>query len=1224
MVHLSRDHSMNIDTFISRWETSGAAERANYALFLTELCDLLDIPRPEPTQPDDRNNAYVFEKSVVFNDGGEESVGRVDLYKRGCFVLEAKQGSDPAVSGTASEAATYLGFPKPRLKKGTAVRQSAAWDGAMTAARGQAELYARALPASEGWPPFLIVVDVGYSFELFADFTRIGKTYLPFPDASSFRIPLRDLTKDEIRARLRAVWTDPLSLDPSRRSARVTRELAARLAKLAASLERNGHGPEATATFLLRCLFTMFAEDVDLIERGTFTALLESMRGQAAIFPDMVSSLWKSMNEGGFSPIIRKKLLRFNGGLFARPDALPVTEPELELLIEAAKADWKDVEPAIFGTLLERALDPRERHALGAHYTPRAYVERLVLPTVVEPIRDEWRNVHAAAVSLATKGDLKGAIAEVRAFHRRLCSVKVLDPACGSGNFLYVTLEHLKRLEGEVFDALAGFGERQGLLELEGAIVDPHQFIGIEVNPRAAAIAEMVLWIGYLQWHFRTHGRTMPPEPVLRKFDNIACRDAVLEWDDVTPRLDADGKPLSRWDGISMKTHPATGRPVPDEAARVPVFDYTNPRPASWPEADFVVGNPPFIGTARMRDALGDGYAEALRRAHRDVPDSADFVMFWWNHAAGLARAGKLRRFGFIATNSLRQTFNRRVIQAHLDAAPPLCISFAIPDHPWVDAAEGAAVRISMTIGRRCECKQGCLGKLLLVCNERETSEDSIDVSFNETTGRIHADLTTGANVTDTVMLVANSKLCAMGVKLHGEGFIVTPEEADNLGFKHNPDLFQFIRKFRNGRDLTDKSRNLFVIDLFGLTSDEVRQRFPGVYQHVLENVKSERDTKAQGGTKDSQEYAKKWWLFGKTRSELRTAIAGLKRYIATVRTAKHRVFQFLPEEIVSESKIVVVASDDALLLGVLSSHIHTTWALTAGGRLGVGNDPTYNHSDCFNKFPFPDATNEQQEKIRSIAEQLDTHRKRQLEVHPDLTLTGMYNVLSKIRNGCTLSPKEKTINEHGLISVLKELHDELDAAVFAAYGWPATLSGEELLTRLTALNAARAAEEAAGTIRWLRPAYQNPGGTAGSPPSQQAETSEVPDEAEEPGQVASPDADADVETVSTAAPSGRGRPRASRGEAPRSADQATGMSESTEAASGKAKRPAAQPWPKLLSDRVQAIRAALAAEKRGLDLPALATRFKGARADQLAEILTTLVSLGLVRLTPAGRYRPR
>ena len=237
-------------------------------------------------------------------------------------------------------------------------------------------------------------------------------------------------------------------------------------------------------------------------------------------------------------------------------------------------------------------------------------------------------------------------------------------PTLRSGNFLYVTLEHLKRLEGEVLEVLRNLGQAQATLELEGEIVRPEQFYGIEVNPWAAAVAELVLWIGYLQWHLRTRGDAAGlPEPILRNLHNIECRDAVLAWDAVEPLLDAEGRPVTRWDGRTTKLHPVTGEPVPDETARVPAWRYVNPRPAAWPEADFIAGNPPFIGTARIREALGDGYVEAIRRVYPHVPDSADYVMFWWDVAAELVRTGRAWRFGLITTNSLRQTFNRRVLE---------------------------------------------------------------------------------------------------------------------------------------------------------------------------------------------------------------------------------------------------------------------------------------------------------------------------------------------------------------------------------------------------------------------------------------------------------------------------------------------------------------------------------------------------------------------------------
>ena len=455
--------------FIARWKDSGAAEQANSQSFLGELCELLGVPRPEPTRQDDAANVYVFEKRVDLPNGdGTSNLGRIDLYKRGCFVLESKQGSERKAA--EQESALSDAVRKGRQKSGTAPRGTRAWDQAMTRARNQAKGYAEAVP--DEWPPFLVVCDVGHCFDLYADFARTGKNYVPFPDPRSYRVGIDALADPAVRERLRLVWTDPLALDAGRRSAKATRDLAAKLAELAKRLERRprpspgvagaganadapggdpvsdlhdlghsapvtppsnaalAHTPDEVAQFLMRCLFTVFAEDVDLLPKGSFHDLLVGLRETPEEFAPMAESLWATMDTGGYYPVFRRKLLRFNGGLFADRTALPLDRDGLELLIEASAADWANVEPAIFGTLLERALDPRERHKLGAHYTPRAYVERLVVPTVIEPLRAEWDDVYAAAVKLDADGDPKAADGLIRDFHHRLCEVRVLDPAC--------------------------------------------------------------------------------------------------------------------------------------------------------------------------------------------------------------------------------------------------------------------------------------------------------------------------------------------------------------------------------------------------------------------------------------------------------------------------------------------------------------------------------------------------------------------------------------------------------------------------------------------------------------------------------------------------------------------------------------------------------------------------------------------------------------------------
>src|SRR3984893_1809578 len=429
------------DTFIRRWTArEGGAERANYALFLVELCDLIGVQRPDPAGPETERNEYVFERSVRFrHEDGTTSPGRIDLYKKGSFVLEAKQSKKREKGGEVYEQLAFALesgrgggtalLERPRAKAKHDTRASAStWDALMRSARRQAENYARALPE---WPPFLIVVDVGHVIELYADFSRQGKNYAQFPDRNAFRVGMENLRDPDVRERLRCVWDDPFSLDPAKRAAEVTQEIAALLARMTHTMERR------------------------------------------------------------------------------------------------ARRGWQAVEPAIFGTLLEQALSDRERSKLGAHYTPRAYVERLVVPTIIEPLREDWDIVQSEAIGKLLEGDEKGAREVVRKFHDTLCDTRVLDPACGTGNFLYVSMELMKRLEGEVLDFLKEVGETTEPLRT----VDPHQFLGIELNPRAVPITELVLWIGYIQWWFRTRERQVVVEPILKDFGTVKVGDAVLAYD---------------------------------------------------------------------------------------------------------------------------------------------------------------------------------------------------------------------------------------------------------------------------------------------------------------------------------------------------------------------------------------------------------------------------------------------------------------------------------------------------------------------------------------------------------------------------------------------------------------------------------------------------------------------------------------------------------------------
>lgn len=1140
---------MNIDDFITRWMASGGSERANFQQFAIELTQLLDVPAPKPATADAQNDDYRFERPVTFIHTGTQSRGFIDLYRRGSFVMEAKQGTGAVPD--ESQLDLLSGVPVAQ-RQGHGLRGSRRWDDTMLRARNQADGYARAVAREDGWPPFLLIVDVGHVIEVYADFSGQGQGYTQFPDGNRYRIALDDLRDEKTRTRLQAIWNDPHSLDPSRVSAQVTRQVAAHLAELGRSFEAQGHASEAVARFLMRALFTMFAEDVRLIPEGAFTKLLKDRQGHPEHAAPMLENLWATMNTGGFSPALSCDLKRFNGGLFREASALPLSAMQLGLLIQAASHNWREVEPAIFGTLLERALDTRQRHKLGAHYTPRAYVERLVNPAVIEPLRAEWRDVQAAAVTLAGQDKLTDARQTVRDFHQRLCEIRVLDPACGSGNFLYVALELMKRLEGEVIALLRELGEDQGALALAGHTVDPHQFLGIEVNPWAAAVAELVLWIGYLQWHFRTHGEASPSEPVLRDFRNIENRDAVLACDGTRPRLDGEGRPVTRWDGVSTVRHMVTGEQVPDPAARVTVLDYLKPRPAKWPQAEFIIGNPPFIGNKRMREALGDGYAEALRAAYPKIPESADFVMFWWEKAALAVRADKARRFGFITTNSLRQTFNRQVLEPHLaDPKKPLSLTFAIPDHPWVDAGEGAAVRIAMTVA----AAGSAPGRLFTVTEERrgEREAEGRPVTLSGQMGKIHGNLRIGANVASARALRANDMLAHQGIILVGEGFRLTENEAQKILIE-KPEYRQFLPRYLNGQQFVAGQIVWRVIDFFGLEKNEALQKAPELFQILIDRVLPERSQ-----NRDKQ-FKEKWWLFGRQRPELRDGLSQLPRYIATCRTAKHRVFGFLDGRILPDAKLIAIATDDAWLLATLSSKVHTTWSLATGAFLE--DRPNYNHADCFDPFPFPDATEVQKTRLRALGEELDAHRKAQQAAHPKLTLTAIYNVLEKLRAGERIEGRDRETYDAGLVGILRDIHDRIDAAVAEAYGWPADLDDEAILTRLVDLNRARAAEEAAGLVRWLRPDYQNPEGRIAVAKGQQVELAV--------------------------------------GAAPDAADKAL--------------------WPKALPEQIAAVRAVLS--DMGEATPEqIARQFKRGRAASVKPLLESLTALGQARLIEGGRF---
>jgi len=1090
-----------LEKLIADVTSSGGSEMSNHQLFIERLTGALGLPQPEFAREETRFNDYVFERNVTFRHPiGTSSTGRIDCYKKGCFILEAKQ-SAKRQQAVESEQLALAGLETAQ-KLGHAKRGTKSWDKVMIAARRQAEDYARALPADHGYPPFLLIVDVGHVIEIYADFSGLGKNYDHFPDRHSYRLSMEDLREPDVQSRLAAIWTDPQSLNPTRKSAEVTRDIAERLAKIAKRLEKK-YAPVEIAGFLMRCLFTMFAEDVGsdneserLIPNRGFEKLLHQMIDTPEHFAPALESLWRVMDTGGYAPHLNASIKRFNGSLFKNSKALKLDQDDIIELHNAAKRGWGEVEPAIFGTLLESALDPAERSQLGAHYTPRPYVERLVIPTIMEPLRADWEEVKARVEDLRRPGEYGKALQAVRDFHHKLCTVRVLDPACGTGNFLYVSLELMKRLEGEVLDALDSLGENESKLLLDGETVSPRQFFGLELNPRAVPIADLVLWIGFLKWQLKTVDTNDIPEPILNAYGTVRHQDALLAYDAKELAKDKQGNLITIWDGVTKKLHPITGEEVPDENARRETYAYVEPRRADWPSAEFIVGNPPFIGGKDMRAELGDGYVEACWKVRADVPGGADFVMHFWDEAARRltakpvkAPANPARRFGFITTNSITQTFSRRVVEKWMNAKEPLSLVYAVPDHPWMKSTDKAAVRIAMTVAEAGNHE----GVLAEVVSETELNSDTPKVELERREGKLTSRLTIGADLSKVQPLLANEGLSSRGVSLHGAGFIVTPREAAGLGLGSVAGLEEHILHYRHGRDLAQRPRGVMVIDLYGLTSDQVRDRFPAVYQRVVDRVKPERDLNNRATYRDN------WWLFGEPRADLRPALDGLRRYVATIETAKHRFFQFLNASVRPDNKLIAIGTDSSAKLSILSSRVHVHWAISLGGWLGAGNDPVYVKTRTFDPFPF---SLEIDSRLAELGDQLDAFRKERQTAHDFLTMTGLYNALERVREldagiGSPLSAAERDVYEAGQIAILKELHDEIDRETFAAYGWSdlgerlvgkpggttpsqhksedQEAAEEELLVRLVALNQQRATEEKMGVVHWLRPEFQRP-----------------------------------------------------------------------------------------------------------------------------------------------------
>jgi type II restriction/modification system DNA methylase subunit YeeA len=674
----------------------------------------------------------------------------------------------------------------------------------------------------------------------------------------------------------------------------------------------------------------------------------------------------------------------FNGGLFADDSVFDLTSPDMGTLRAAAALDWSSVEPAIFGTLFERSLDPSKRSQLGAHYTSKQDILLIIEPVVMAPLEHRWHEVKAEAQELAAKAQTAkgGAYNKLRAqmqdklyaWLKELSAVRILDPACGSGNFLYLALRRMLDLWREVYR----FSAEHGLPTLLPHQVHPSQLYGLETNVYAHELASVVVWIGYLQW-LNDNGIGWPTEPILRKLDNIQQRDAIL-------------------------THDADGKPIEPE----------------WPEAEFIIGNPPFLGGKRLRTELRDGYVDELFRVYAGrVPQEADLVTYWFEKARALVEVSATKRVGLLATQSIRAGANLKVLQR---VAASGGIFMAWSDKAWI--LDGAAVRVSI-VGF-------------------DNGSQTVKTLDGHVVPSINPNLSSESDTALALPLGENSEIVFQGPVKVGK-FEITSEEASRLMPMGNPNGMPnslVIKPWMNATDLVGRCRNLSIID-FGEMSESEAALFEGPFELVKVRVKPAR---MKNNDRQRREY---WWRLGRSGKELREAKAGKARLIATPRVAKHRLFAWVSAELVPDSRLYIFAKDDDYFFGILHSRIHEVWTLANCTWHGVGNDPTYVSGTCFETYPFPWPQNHEPKEsplVEAIAEAArELVEKRIAWLNPPtactedlkrLTLTNLYNVRP---------------------AWLVDAHRKLDEAVFAAYGWPPTLTDAELLEHLLALNHKRA-----------------------------------------------------------------------------------------------------------------------------------------------------------------------
>jgi methylase of polypeptide subunit release factors len=821
--------------FVDKWRHTTLKESSAYQQHFVDLCRL--VGHPTPAEADPKGEWFTFQADATKQSGSQ---GYADVWKKRFFAWEYK--------GKHAD---------------------------LDKAYQQLLQYREALEN----PPLLVVSDIE-QIVIHTNFTNTVKQI--------YRLTFDDLLKPEGMARLRAVFFDPEALRAPQTTKQVTEAAAREFAHLADLLRKWGEDPQRIAHFLIQLLFCLFAEDVGLLPHALFSRLIEQMRTESDAFAQRLEGLFGAMTTGGWFG--EHKIRHFDGGLFDSASVLGLDSDGLQILAQVSKLDWSSIEPSILGTLFERSLDPSKRAQIGAHYTGTEDILLIVEPVLMAPLRRRWAEVQADARALATRRDgtknksqrtrLQNELESLLAgFVDEIAQVQVLDPGCGSGNFLYVALRRLLDLQKEV----STFASELGTARLYPT-ASPSQLHGIEINAYAHELAQATVWIGYIQW-LQENGFGLPSEPVLKPIETVRLMDAVLAYDE-------------------------QGRPV---------------EPA-WPQADVIIGNPPFLGDKKMRSELGGKYVDDLRALYADrIPGQSDLVCYWFEKARAQIEQGRTQRAGLLATQGIRGGANRKVLERVKRTGD---IFWAQSDRNWI--LDGAMVHVSMVA-----FDNGMEKERVLDGNPAEA---------------INSDLTTATDLTKAQRLKENMGICFQGPVKVGS-FEIDEATASLMLLLPNPHKqpnSDVIRPWVNGLDITNRPRKMYIID-FNVMPLEQAALYETPFEHIRQQVRPQREKNKRIRRR---EY---WWQHGETVPGMRAALARFQRFICTPRVSKHRLFVWVPENTLPDSAVIAVARDEDYFFGVLHSKPHELWARGTGTQLREAESGfRYTPTSTFETFPFP------------------------------------------------------------------------------------------------------------------------------------------------------------------------------------------------------------------------------------------------------------------------------